>query len=319
MFSRKNIVLSGVDNSSQKAVLSLEYDGQMAKGKLRLYNFGAEPKGIISLGIFQDGNVVKAGLIKCSQMLYTFACQANEISDEFSCAVINFVNGEPNPILFGKGEGCINKDDIFTKIAAELKSTNSASEVERTLDKYDVDYDKSLKEEIENEIDEYLEEEGESKEECNDCENCIYKKYYLENCKSQELGMINEVLSNSDENNEETSSEFKFYDELKPQIDKLFSKYPTEDYLEKLLPNTKWVKVNLDDSDNYFVLGLIYEQENLKYICYGVPGVFSKNPPRELSGFPIWFPLEESKPQGFGYWLSYQDADSGESVKAIVV
>ena len=45
MFSRKNIVLSGVDNSSQKAVLSLEYDGQMAKGKLRLYNFGAEQIG----------------------------------------------------------------------------------------------------------------------------------------------------------------------------------------------------------------------------------------------------------------------------------
>lgn len=318
MFNKKNIVLSGVENNSQKAVLSLEYDGQMAKGKLRLYNFGSEPKGIISLGLFQDGNVVKAGLIKCSQMLYTFACQAENINDNFSCAVINFVNGEPNPILFGKGDGFVDKDDIFSQISNDLKNANSVNEVEDTLNKYNVDYEKDLKEEIENEIDDYLE-ETEDCENCQDCEECLYKKYYLENHKSQELSIEGKVSLIDEQIEQKSDEEISFYDEIKPQIDKLFNKYPNEEYLERLLPNTKWVKVNLEEDDNYFVLGLIYEQEKLKYICYGVPGVYSKNPPRELSGFPIWFPLEEAKPQGFGYWLSYQDADNGESVKAVVV
>ena len=106
---------------------------------------------------------------------------------------------------------------------------------------------------------------------------------------------------------------------MKGQIDNLFANNPTEDYLQELIPNSKWVKVGLENEEDYYVLGLIYEKEKLMYISYGVPGVYQKVPPRELSGFPVWFPLDENKPQGFGYWLSYQDADSGESVKAVII
>ena len=305
---KKNMVLSGVDNSSQKAVLSLECDGYMAKGKLRLYNFNDEPKGIISLGIYQNGNVVKAGLIRSSQMLYTFACQVEKIDDDFSCAVINFVNGEPSPILFGKGEGYLENTEIFNQVIDELKDKETMSQVEETLDYYGVDYDDDLKEEVEKTIDECLE-----KEECLDCENCKYKQYYLENV-SESM-----ALNQEEEQEEDKEENSKFYYDLKPQIDKLFEENPCEDYLEKLIPNSKWVKVSIDENGNYYVLGLIYEEDKLQYICYGVPGVYQKNAPRELTGYPVWFPLEEEKPQGFGYWLSYQDAQSGESVKAIVV
>ena len=54
MVERKNMVLNGVENSTQKAVLTLESDDEFIKGRLRLYNFGAEPKGILSLGIYQE-------------------------------------------------------------------------------------------------------------------------------------------------------------------------------------------------------------------------------------------------------------------------
>ncbi|MCI8555322.1 MAG: hypothetical protein HFI85_01975 [Clostridia bacterium] len=320
MFNKKSIVLNGVDNSSQKAVLTLECDGQMAKGRLRLYNFGTEPKGIISLGLYQDGKVAKAGLIRCSQMLYTFACQIDKISNDFSCAVINFVNGEPSPILYGTVEGFLDQDEIFTQVIDKLKDADSVEKIEETLDEYGVEYDDELKEEIEEEIDKCLEIEENS---CGDCENCIYKRYYLENSNLQELSLKHEVFQDDNVEDEQEGEEEEkythFYQEMKPQIDKLFADNPSEEYLEKLLPNSKWVKVNIDEDLNYYVLGLIYEGEKLLYICYGVPGVYQKMAPRELSGFPIWFPLEEAKPQGFGYWLSYQDAESGESVKAIVV
>ena len=58
MFTKKSLVLSSVENGSEKAVLTLENDGEMISGRLRLYNFLKEPDGILSLG-FLDENKVK--------------------------------------------------------------------------------------------------------------------------------------------------------------------------------------------------------------------------------------------------------------------
>ncbi len=310
MLTKKSVVLSGVGNETRKAVLSFDFDGKVAKGRVRLYNFPDEPKGILSLGLFQEGeDVVKAGLIKTGPMLYTFACSIDKINDDFSCAVINFVGGEPLPLLYGKGEGCPDADKLMGKVVEELKHAQNMKEVEETLDDYGVDYDDELKEEVNAAID------NEMKKCDNDCDNCEYKKYYIENFKVQQLSP-NNILNEQEEPNED--NKMSFYKELKPQIDNLFASNPSEEYLEKLIPQSKWVKVSVDESGNYYVLGLIYDEQKLLYICYGVPGVYQKNAPRQLSGYPVWFPLEESKPQGFGYWLSYQDAQSGESIKAIV-
>lgn len=307
MVERKNIVLNGVENMSQRAVLTLESDEEITKGRLRLYNFGVEPKGIISLGIYEKGNVVKAGLIKASDMLYTFSCNVEKLSDNFSCAVVNFVNGEPRPILYGNSQGYRDQEAVFGEVMQALSLSKNMTEVEDVLDKYGVEFDEKLKEDIDNEIEQAFAEEN-CKENCNDCESCQYKKFYL-----------SKFAAEREEEKVAESDRELFYLEMKPQIDDLFANNPSEEYLQDLLPNSKWVKVKIDENGNYYVLGLIYEEEDLKYICYGVPGVYQKTAPRELSGYPVWFPLEEEKPQGFGYWLSYQDAGSGESVKATVI
>lgn len=305
MVSRANIVLNSTDENSQKAVLSLECDGQTTKGKLRLYNFNSEPQGIISLGIYYDGNVVKAGLTKSSYMLFTFQSEITSLPKFFSCAVVNFVGGEPKPILYGCNEGYAQKESVIDEVVGKLSNVQSMDEVEDVLDRYKVDFDQDYKKEIEEQIDSLITKEDISM--CNNnCDDCEYKKYYFSQVKS---------LNNLEE---EKIEEKSFYSEMKNQIDKIFENNPDEEYLQELLPNSKFVKVKLDD-DNYYVLGLIYSDNELKYICYGVPGIYQKVPPRELSGFPIWFPLDQDKPEGFGYWLTYQDAESGESVKAIVV
>ena len=110
-----------------------------------------------------------------------------------------------------------------------------------------------------------------------------------------------------------------FLDRLKPQIDKMFEENPTETMLQNLIPSSKWVKVEYEDDGDFYVLGLLYDDEdNIKYVCYGVPAVFEEDPPKELSGYPIWFPLDKENSKGFGYWLTYQDASTGEPVKAIM-
>lgn len=314
MLNKKSIVLNGVENRSQRAVLTLECDGEMTSGRVRLYNFGVEPRGIISLGINDGTKIIKAGLTHTSGMLFTFMSDIRKLPENFSCAIVNFVNGEPKPLLYGSSEGYVEKDEIFDQVINNIKKAKNIDEVEKELDKYGVDYQDDEKELIEKEIDKAINSEDIST--CShNCDECKYKKFYMSRVQNEQNNEKEElVVDERDLRN--TNS---FYNEMKEQIDNLFANNPNEDYLQELIPNSKWVKVNIDEEGDYYVLGLLYEDEELKYICYGVPGVFQRHPPKELSGYPIWFPLDTTKPEGFGYWLSYQDSNSGESVKAVVV
>ena len=314
MYNKKSIVLNGLD-SDQKGILTLQQDEGGVSGNIRLYNFNAEPSGIISLGIYQNDTVIKAGLTRISDMFFAFKSELKIIPSNFSCALINFVGGEPRPLLYGTSDGFFEKEKIFDEVISNLNKSSSAQQVENVLNKYGVDFAENEKELIEKEIDKHITSDdvalcanfSEQK-----CENCEYKKFFMSQVnKVESYAKITEDNANINENK-------TFYDEIKDHVDKLFRDNPTEDYLQKLLPNSKFVRVALDEN-NYYVFGIIYENDEIKYICYGVPGIYQKNPPRQLSGAPVWFPIDQEKPEGFGYWLSYQDAESGDSVKALIV
>lgn len=293
---RKSLVLNSVDQSKEKAVLTIEGDSENLKGRVRLYNFGVLPKGILTLGIYSNGKVYKAGLTHQSGMLYTFLVDENVFNDQFSCAVVNVFNGLIKPILFGSSQG---KSEGLSQVVKAIKSAENIDQVEQVLDEYGVDFEDEEKAEIEQAIDKEFE--------CDACKNCKYKQYFYST----------QMAEGQEQEIQEPKENKNFYQELKPQIEKLFSQNKEEEYLEKIFPNSKWVRVALEN-DDYYVFGLIKSEGSVKYICYGVPGVFQKTPPRELSGFPSWLPLDSQNEEGFGYWLTYQDAESGESVKAIV-
>lgn len=118
---------------------------------------------------------------------------------------------------------------------------------------------------------------------------------------------------------EQIDEELGFYCLIKEQVDELFAKYPPEKELEKLLPGSKWVKVDYENDGHYYVIGLIYENQELKYICYGVPGTHDKEPPSDFAKYSQWLPLVPSLPEGEGYWLMYQDANDGHSVNLEVI
>ena len=342
MLNRKSIVLSDVKHDSQKkAVLTLQEDDLGVCGTLRLYNFPRELDGICSLGIYQDGKVAKAGLTLKSHMLYEFFINLKSIPKKFSAAIINFQNAVPSPILYGSSEG--GSDEIYANIISELAENQRADHAKQVLDEFDVDFDEKEKQEIEKTIDKSL-----CEDDCSKCANCVYKKFFFENHKKQddEVGEHNENLQSlstkaqqtqgresfvlqsdekqrEEENFEKTDDKQNvekepiFFDRLKPQIDKLFATHPIENNLQSLIPSSKWVKVEYEDDGDFFVFGLLYDDENnIKYVCYGVPAVFDEEPPKELAGFPIWLPLDQEK--GFGYWLTYQDATTGEPVKAVI-
>ncbi len=109
----------------------------------------------------------------------------------------------------------------------------------------------------------------------------------------------------------------RYYDRIKAQVDGLFVKFPQAEELTKMLPDTKWVKVDYDGSGKHYVIGLIGDGPS--YVCYGVPAKYTKTQPPELDGYCQWFPLNFDKPEGDGYWLMYQDANTGESVEVELI
>lgn len=302
MLEKKSMVLTSASGGQEKAVLSMECDKNMLTGRVRLYNFGAEPKGIISLGIFDQNKVVKAGLTKVSSMLFSFQTESASMPQNFSCAVVNFVGGKASPILYGVSDGSGEREEVFDAVISALQGVRSAEETEKVLDDYQVDYDDEEKEVIAKALDKEF-------DDCSKCDGCKYKKYYLSHFSA---------LSEESDERKQLPEEQTFFDEIRAQVESIFEKNPPEEYLQNLIPDSKWAKVKFEESGDYYVFGLIYEDEQLKYVCYGVPGVYQEVPPRELSGYPVWFPLDEDKKDGFGYWLTYQDAKSGESVRAIV-
>ncbi len=315
MIKRKSVVLSDTENSNRKAVLSLEEDKVGVRGTLRLYNFSRDLGGISSLGFYINQKVYKAGLTLKSPMLYEFFVDINEIPQSFSCAVINFQNAEAKAILYGSSDG---NDEVFANIINELSKDNTAIGAQSVLDKYGVDYEENEKREIESEIDKAMAEPCET---CLDCSECIYKKYYFEHNKVVPAAKLSDATESKPEQNTEEVAEktLAFIDKLKPQIDKLFEDNPIENNLQNLIPNSKWIKVDYEDDGDFYVFGLLYDEDGeVKYVCYGVPAVYESEAPKELSGFPIWVPLDKNNSEGFGYWLTYQDATTGEPIRAII-
>lgn len=106
--------------------------------------------------------------------------------------------------------------------------------------------------------------------------------------------------------------ELSYFEQVSDQIEKLFTEGTRETELESLMPHTKWVRVDFSGDGRFYVVGLVGDKPD--YICYGLPADYSPEPPDEISGYCGWLPLDVKNPQGKGYWLLYQDADTGESV-----
>ena len=104
-----------------------------------------------------------------------------------------------------------------------------------------------------------------------------------------------------------------FYEKMKDEIEGLLSAYPEEDSLCALIEESKWVKINYGDG-KYYVFGVIYSGGNPQYLCYGVPTEGGEKPPESMEGLASFLPANADGKSG-GYWVMYQDADTGASIK----
>lgn len=295
MFYKKTLVLSSINGGNEKAVVNIEYEQGELVGNVKLYNFKDEPDGILTLGILDGSQVIKAGLTKTSNMRYAFKLDSAKELTGFSCGLININHGEATPILHGATDGVPTSEERLAEVAMHLGDSASVEQIKKALDANQIELEDQ--EEIEKLIDsEMCEASGEK------CTSCKYRHAFFTE--------TNELVETENEHQSES-----FFDGIKEQIDTLFQKYPAEDFLSEIIPNSKWVKVDYEEKGEYYVLGLIYEDDIIKYVCYGVPGMWEEEAPADLNGFCQWLPLDSNRPQEYGYWITYQNAESGESVK----
>lgn len=104
-----------------------------------------------------------------------------------------------------------------------------------------------------------------------------------------------------------------FYSRMKNEIEGILNAYPREENLERLIEGSSFVKISYGDG-LYYVFGVIRDEGKPRYICYGVPTQTNDAPPESMAGMATFLPayLYGGKE---GYWVMYQDAGTGASLK----
>lgn len=101
-----------------------------------------------------------------------------------------------------------------------------------------------------------------------------------------------------------------FYERMKNEIEGLLSVYPPEEEICRIIEGSKWVKISYGEG-MYYVFGVISEAGKPKYLGYGVPVSTHGAPPESMAGMASFIPDKS----GGGWWIVYQDAETGASLK----
>ena len=108
--------------------------------------------------------------------------------------------------------------------------------------------------------------------------------------------------------------EHPYYLTAEPELEELFSKFPSDESLSQTLPNGRFCKIKYA-TDKHYLVGTLKEKGEVKYVCYGVPMEYSKEPPSKLKDYCSFIPLSFFDLQGKGVWMMFQDAVTGECIK----
>lgn len=302
----KTIILSNSNNintNSPKGILTLSKQDNKVLGKIRLYNIPTLPTNS-KIGLYINENVYTSTIIKKPHH-FEFVLDENiDITQSIYCAIIDNSSGSKTVVLEGGSFNGFYFADSPIDAVLEAKDEQLDKEIDKALS-----------------IDEC--------NNCKDCANCEYKKYFYQNqinyndtSTQNSEGVANNIemytdieeenSTNPAKNKGDVSEQPTFLNEIIYQMDEMFAKYPSDDMLNSIIPDSKFIKV---DGSNPYVLGAIYENKMLKYIAYGVPATYNSLPPADLGKHYQWLPLNPNDVMSDGYYMIYQDATNGTIVE----
>ncbi|MBQ9792441.1 MAG: hypothetical protein IJW32_01670 [Clostridia bacterium] len=346
MEKAKTLILNNKENKDFKAILNLK---DAEPSYIKFFNLSNLSKNY-ALGIKQKNGVVKIPLKLENNNCQFVLPKSINFDENLFCAVVDVSNVFcPEIVLTGSINDSLQNDKIEAAfVSSKPKDTSvlyenlEEEQIEKLIDKnldddlnstyYDAcakcKYRKAFYEggEICCLNDKNLKENHKTnKKEVNIFEekSCILKdnvdKISINN--AFENRPVEDTQPEQDENIEKDKTllvgeNLGFYEQIKTQIDALFAKYPEEESLKNIISNSKWVRVSFNENNDYYVLGLVYNDsfERVEYISYGMPSMDDKNPPEDLKDFAQWLPIDFLN-NTKGFWLVYQDALTGETIK----
>lgn len=302
-FNKKTILLKQINDG-------FSFTGRQASAILKIIT---DNKTEVFLSLINTASVTDGDyllyIVDEKEKLYKYDLKNN-------LSTFHFVLDEKPSIFKGVSAGIFFKsEEFFTPVLFN-------SELE-TIDL------KRIKELIEIEENKLFNQNYEYDDDAVATENYYLKE--LDNAKEQLSNQIERIKNNISEEeikeqkeNEDCKNETppissqeqttNYYDNIKKELDVIFLENKRENRLEQVIKESTFCKVNYS-KDKYYVVGLIKENGNAKYICYGVPSKYSSTPPKELQGYCAFTPLSVFDLNGDGYFLMYQSALTGECIK----
>jgi len=296
----KTIIVSAPEENNTRGILTLFQEDELLKCRLRVYNLEKISR-YCKLGIYHNNEVSSANLIERNRVYESSFVGEFDIDKDFYVALID--TSKNNEVLLAGGtyQGFyFNDNSVF--LSSEDFSNEKHTLNLKTFDECD--------------------------SECDKCVRCKYKEFFYSH--QSEIRPVEEVqasniLKESDVKNDNTQ-EFEenvmqdeqpvkvFYEEkfkdfskgIISQFETLFDNYESDDQLNALIENSKFVKISEDGEQ--FSIGAIYQDDKIKFICYAIKRDYNINPPEELGKNYQWLPLDAEDPLSVGYYVVFQDA-----------
>ncbi len=105
-----------------------------------------------------------------------------------------------------------------------------------------------------------------------------------------------------------------YYLSVKGELDKLFSTYPQDITLSRAFQHSEWARVRGTAAKPEYLVGALYEEGKVRYICYALAAEDENNPPEEIKSVCTFVPVSPLL-QAKGFFVIFQSAATGECVK----
>lgn len=279
----KTIIISSPKENNTRGILSIFQEDDLLKCRLRVYNIDSLSK-FCKIGIYHQNQVYTANLLNKNGVYESSFVGDFSMDKDFYAAIIN--TEKDNEVLLSGGtyQGFYFSDNsVF------------------------LDDDQFSKQEIKKDIENKEENTQMCEENCDRCAKCKYKEFFYSSqnvdIDQQQNEKIEEKLEKNNKNDEKIEN---FVNLIIPQLDSLFENYEADNKLNTLMQNSKFVKIS--EGGEQYSIGAIYDEQEVRYICYAIKREYNINPPEELGKHYQWLPIDQEDPLSDGYYVVFQDA-----------
>ena len=105
-----------------------------------------------------------------------------------------------------------------------------------------------------------------------------------------------------------------YYHSVKEEVDRLFKTYPKDKTLSNAFSQSAWVRVKGTAKDPLYLVGVLLNEEKVRYICYAIAAEDKDAPPDEIKNVCAFVPTSVYDDEK-GFFVIFQSAANGECVR----